>query len=55
MLNNNTYLRHLVIGLTAVALALPFWYGRLDWEPEMRFRRAVGDSSYLQLFFTMVI
>jgi len=36
-------------------LALPFWYGRLDWDPEMRFWRAVGDSSFLLLFFTMII
>ena len=55
MLNSNSYLRHLVIGSIAVVLALPFWYGRLDWDPEMRFWRAVGDSSFLLLFFTMVI
>jgi sulfoxide reductase heme-binding subunit YedZ len=48
-------LRHLVIGLIAVALALPFWYGRLDWDPDMRFWRAVGDSSFLLLIFTMAI
>lgn len=52
---NNTYLRHLLIGSIAVGLALPFWYGRLDWDPEMRFWRAVGDSSFLLLFFTMII
>lgn len=52
---NNTYLRHLLVGLIAVGLALPFWYGRLDWDPEMRFWRAVGDSSFVLLFFTMII
>ena len=55
MLKNNIYLRHLLVGLIAVGLALPFWYGRLDWDPEMRFWRAVGDSSFLLLFFTMII
>ncbi|MFZ1396105.1 MAG: hypothetical protein WAS33_04360 [Candidatus Promineifilaceae bacterium] len=52
---NNTYVRHLSIGIIAVVLALPYWYGRLDWDPEMRFWRAVGDSSFLLLFFTMLI
>jgi sulfoxide reductase heme-binding subunit YedZ len=55
MLKNNTYIRHLLIGVIAVGLALPFWVGRLDWDPEMRFWRAVGDSSFLLLFFTMII
>ena len=52
---NNTYLRHLFVGLIAVGLVLPFWYGRLDWDTEMRFWRAVGDSSFVLLFFTMII
>lgn len=55
MLKNSIFLRHLVVGLIAIGLALPFWYGRLDWDPEMRFWRAVGDSSSLLLFFTMAI
>ena len=45
-LKNNTYLRHLLMGVIAILLALPFWYGRLDWEAEMRFWRTVGDSSF---------
>ena len=55
MLKNNLYLRHLLIGTIALLLALPFWYGRLDWDPEMRFWRAIGDSSFLLLFFTLAI
>jgi sulfoxide reductase heme-binding subunit YedZ len=51
----NAYTRHLIIGIIAIILALPFWYGRLDWDSEMRFWRAVGDSSFLLLFFTMII
>lgn len=34
---------------------VPFWYGRLDWDPEMRFWRAVGDGSFLLLIFTLAI
>ena len=52
---NNSFLRHLLVGLIAVGLALPFWVGRLDWDPKMRFWRAVGDSSFVLLFFTMII
>jgi methionine sulfoxide reductase heme-binding subunit len=55
MNKNNAYLRHLLMGTIAVLLALPFWYGRLDWDPEMRFWRAVGDSSFLLLIFTLSI
>ncbi len=47
--------RHTIVGLAAIILALPFWYGRLDWTPEMRFWRAVGDSSFLLLLFTLAI
>lgn len=55
MWKKNFYLRHLLVGSIAILLALPFWYGRLDWDPEMRFWRAVGDSSFLLLFFTLAI
>ena len=51
----STFQRHLVVGAIAFLLALPFWYGRLDWDPEMRLWRAVGDSSFLLLFFTLAI
>lgn len=43
------------MALLSFLLALPFWYGRLDWDPEMRLWRAVGDSSFLLLFFTLAI
>ncbi len=52
---NNLFYRHLIVGFITVILTLPFWFGRLDWDPEMRFWRVVGDSSFLLLFFTMVI
>ena len=55
MFNNNLYLRHLLVGAIAVVIAVPFWYGRLDWDPEMRFWRSVGDSSFMLLFLTLAI
>ncbi len=47
--------RHLPVALLSFLLALPFWYGRLDWDSEMRLWRAIGDSSFLLLFFTLAI
>lgn len=47
--------RHLPIGFLSLLLALPFWYGRMDWDAEMRLWRAIGDSSFLLLFFTLAI
>lgn len=55
MKKNNLFYRHAIVGVIAIVLALPFWYGRLDWDSEMRFWRAVGDGSFLLLFFTMGI
>ena len=55
MKDDNTLQRHVIVGALAFGLALPFWYGRLDWDPEMRFWRAVGDSSFLLLIFTLAI
>ncbi|MCB0019556.1 MAG: ferric reductase-like transmembrane domain-containing protein [Anaerolineales bacterium] len=55
MKDDSTLQRHVIVGAVAVGLALPFWFGRLDWDPEMRFWRAVGDSSFLLLFFTLAI
>jgi methionine sulfoxide reductase heme-binding subunit len=47
--------RHTFVGGLALLLTLPFWYGRLTWDPEMRLWRAIGDSSVILLFTTMVI
>ena len=52
---NNLVLRHLIVAGVAVILMLPFWWGRLQWDPEMRLWRAVGDGSLLLLFFTLAI
>jgi sulfoxide reductase heme-binding subunit YedZ len=47
--------RHLPIALISFLLSLPFWYGRMDWDAEMRLWRAIGDSSFLLIFFTLAI
>ena len=55
MLQKNVWLRHTLVGLIAIAVTLPFWWGRPEWDPEMRFWRAVGDGSFMLLFFTLAI
>jgi sulfoxide reductase heme-binding subunit YedZ len=47
--------RHALVACLAAAVSIPFWYGRLDWDPEMRFWRAVGDGSFVLLFLALVI
>ncbi len=55
MSNRQLLRRHVVVGLMAVLLALPFWFGRLDWSADMRLWRAIGDSAFLLLFFALSI
>lgn len=47
--------RHAVTACLAVAVSLPFWFGRLEWDPEMRLWRAIGDGSFVLLFFTLLL
>ena len=39
--------------ILSAALTLPFWYGRLDWDAEMRLWRAIGDSSFMLLLLLL--
>ena len=42
-------IRHLTVGLGALGVGSVFWLGRLNWDPEMRLWRAVGDASLVLL------
>ena len=55
MVKDNLYLRHLIVGMITTALTYLFWLSRPQWDPEMRFWRAVGDASFMLLFFTLAI
>jgi methionine sulfoxide reductase heme-binding subunit len=46
--------RHLVVGLCSLAVGAIFWFGRLNWDPEMRLWRAVGDASLVLLIVALV-
>lgn len=48
-------LRHLIVGLLAIAITYLFWLSRPQWSGEMRFWKAVGDGAYALLFLTLLI
>lgn len=48
-------IRHTVVVLIAAALTAVFWFTRMDWDPEMRAWRAVGDASIMLLFGSLVL
>ena len=41
--------------ILSAALTLPFWYGRLDWDSEMRLWRAIGDASFMLLLLLLLL
>jgi sulfoxide reductase heme-binding subunit YedZ len=54
-LNRSLLLRHLIVGFVATGVSYLFWISRPQWDPEMRFWRAVGDSSFILLWLTLVV
>ena len=54
-MNTRLFLRHTLVGLIGAVIGLLFWLGRPDWSPEMRFWRAVGDSSFMLLIAALAI
>lgn len=49
------FYRHALTACLAVAVSLPFWLGRLEWDPQMRLWRAIGDGSFVLLCFTLFL
>ena len=47
--------RHIIVGSAATMMFIGFWFSRLDWDPEMRFWRAVGDSGWMLFWFSLVV
>lgn len=47
--------RHVLVGATGLGLIYLFWSTRPQWDPEMRFWKAVGDASLLLLYATLTI
>lgn len=46
--------RHLTVLAVSVVLTAGFWFTRLDWDPEMRLWRAIGDASLLLLLHALL-
>lgn len=46
-------LRNAFVGFCGLALTYGFWLTRPDWDPEMRFWRAVGDASLMLLYLAL--
>lgn len=44
-----TWLRHAVVALGAAAVGWMFYRSRMEWDPEMRTWRAVGDAALVLL------
>jgi len=51
----NIYFKHAIVVSFAAALTAPFWFGRLDWDPEMRLWRAIGDTSFVLLLLLLLL
>jgi len=51
----STVLRHLVVASLGALIAYGFWLTRANWDPEMRFWKAIGNASLLLLYVTLVV
>ncbi|GMQ74926.1 MAG: hypothetical protein BMS9Abin01_0168 [Gammaproteobacteria bacterium] len=47
--------RHTLVVLIGATVYLPFWFGRLNWDPDMRLWRAIGDVSFVFLFLVLAV
>lgn len=47
--------RHLAVALVGALLVLAFWRSRMEWDPEMRLWKAVGDASFALFAVAMAI
>jgi methionine sulfoxide reductase heme-binding subunit len=48
-------LRHVVLALVTAALTWVFWRSRMQWTPDMRLWRAVGDAAVVLLFASLAL
>ena len=50
-----TAVRHIVVGIVAAVLTALFWWSRMEWSPDMRLWRAVGDAAIVLLFAALAM
>ena len=53
-LKNGTW-RHALVLFLAALLTAGFWSSRMDWDPEMRLWRAIGDVSLVFMLHALVV
>ena len=51
----NIFLRHLIAAIASAGLTWAFWSTRPEWDSEMRMWKAIGDTSLVLLYATLVI
>lgn len=47
--------QHAGVAALSAALFAPFWFTRLEWTPDMRLWRAVGDVAVVLLFLSLAM
>lgn len=47
--------RHLAVAVVTALLVAAFWRSRMEWSPEMRLWKAVGDAAVVLLFASLAI
>ena len=47
--------RHLITATVTALLVVGFWSSRMEWSPEMRLWRAVGDAAVVLLFGSLAL
>lgn len=55
MFSKQLWIRHFVVAIPSVTLIASFWFSRMDWDPEMRLWRSIGDSSWVLLCISLLI
>lgn len=55
MVDQKVWIRHSTVMTPAILLIVLFWLSRMDWDPEMRLWRAVGDSSWVLLCVSLLL
>lgn len=51
----NRVARNAVVAVVGLAIGLGFWYGRPQWDPEMRLWRAFGDAALMLLLIALAL
>jgi sulfoxide reductase heme-binding subunit YedZ len=46
--------RHVLVGAFSLLIVAAFWLSRMEWSPEHRLWRSVGDASYLLLVLALI-